>query len=212
MSGRTRVGLLAAVVSAMTVAALGSASAHTPSDYYRYKWPTATVSYGYTPSVPSGWRASIDAAAHSWSKVRNADFDYKHGSDYGSNYDFKVCSGKNGIHTASIDGRNGVLGVTYSCLNGAGQITSFNTAFDSGENWYTSDGTPGSSQPDLISVATHELGHGTGFGQGAPNGHFSGSICTANSDQQTMCPAHTLGTKWQRSLEKHDKHTFNGFY
>lgn len=210
---RARLAALALVATGLLALVVGPASAHTPSDYFAYKWNTATVTYGYTPSVPSGWRAAIDNAANQWSKVKNANFDYQHGSDYGSNYDYSTCSGKNGIHVAAIDGRNGVLGKTFTCFNGAGQITSFNTAFDSAESWYTGTGTPGSSQPDLISVAAHELGHGTGFGMGAPNGHFGGSeLCPNDSSQQTMCPSHTLGTTWQRSLEKHDKHTFNGFY
>ena len=214
MTRNHRLALLIVAGAAMAGLAAGTADAHPAADYYKYTWPTTSVSYGYTPSVPTGeFRTAVDAGAAQWSAVPNATLDYVHGSDFGSNFDYSKCSsGGNGIHYANIDGTNGVLGRTFTCMNGSNQITSFQTVFDTSENWYTGTGSPGGSQADLTSVAAHELGHATGFGQGAPNSHFSGTICDANSAQQTMCPAHLLGSTWQRTLADHDQHTFAAAY
>jgi hypothetical protein len=211
MSTTVRVALVAAA-AALLAALAGPAAAHPAGDFYVAKWPGSAETYGYTPSVPSGWRGAIDNGATAWSKVKGATLDIVHGADHASNYTYSTCSsGKTGVHAANLGGPNGTLGVTYTCWSGS-QITQSNVVFDTSENWYTGTGTPSGSQADLWSVATHEFGHSTGFGQGAPNGHFSGSICTSNSKQQTMCPSHTLGSTWQRSLATHDKHTFTAEY
>jgi hypothetical protein len=214
MSFRNRLALLVVAAAACAGLLAGTASAHPPADFYKYKWPTTSVAYGYTPSVPTGaFRTAVDSGASQWSAVPNATLDFVHGSDFGSNFNYSTCSsGGNGIHYDAIDGTNGVLGRTFTCMDGGGNITSFQTVFDTSENWYTATGTPSGSQADLASVAAHELGHATGFGQGAPNSHFSGTICDPNSAQQTMCPAHLLGSTWQRTLEDHDQHTFAAAY
>jgi hypothetical protein len=152
--------------------------------------------------------------------VNGSTYDYVKGTDV-ADFDPSVCntSGTNGIHRTSqgSDGAGGVLGRTFMCWSGSGaqSFISMQVRFDSAENYFTGSGTPASNQPDLRSVATHELGHGTGFGVGAPNSHFNGNdstICAFNSTEQTMCPTHLLGSTWQRSLGEHDQHTFAAAY
>jgi hypothetical protein len=212
MSTRTRI-LMFVGVAAFLAAVPAGAMAHPPANYYAAKWPGTQEVYGFTPSVPANWRPVVDQAASQWSAVSGATLDVVHGADYAANYTPNDCNArKTGIHTGTIDGKFGVLGRTYTCWNGAGQITQSNVVFDTAEPWYVGTGTPTSSQVDLFSVATHELGHSTGFGTG-PNSHFTGSaLCPNSAAQQTMCPSYTIGTTWQRSLATHDQHTYAAEY
>ena len=212
MTARTR-GAIAVAAIGLLVALAVPARAHTASTFYPRKWPTAKVTYSHTSSVPSNWRPLVDEAAGRWNRVKDAELDFVRGSDSGD-YDWAVCSGKTGIHRDNSGGGlgspGGVLGVTVVCYQSSSStITSANVAFDSSENWYAGTGSPSSNQMDLLSVATHELGHATGFANHFDNNE---SICANNSDMQTMCPSYTVGTTWARSLEKHDKHTMKGAY
>lgn len=63
------------------------------------------------------------------------------------------------------------LGVCYSYWSGCQRSGNWNwylnemdIEFDSSRNWYYGTGTPGNSQYDFESVATHELGHGHQLG------------------------------------------------
>jgi hypothetical protein len=211
MTARTRIALLLLAVG-LAVAVASPSSAHTGSQFFPRRWASMPVRYDYTSSVPSSWRGAIDGGAQQWSKVKKADFDFVRGDDVG-NYDWATCQRRNGIHVVSggsgMGASGGVLAVTSVCwVEGTTTLTSANVAFDSAENWYTGTGSPASSQIDLFSVATHELGHAAGFA-----GHFEGGdICPNNNEMQTMCAAYTRGTSWPRSLEKHDKHTFKDAY
>jgi hypothetical protein len=93
----------------------------------------------------------------------------------------------------------------------------FDMLFDSSQNWY---GHPdpsniGSSEWDFEGIAQHESGHATGFA-GQYNDHFDedGDLCPGTSDRHTMCGGSSvvLGQGWYRSLEEHDKHTFDNAY
>jgi hypothetical protein len=204
------VGVAAGIAFAATAHA---ASAHDAAVFYPHRWSPASVTYAYTPSVPTGeWRTSIDSAAVTWSNVNGSTFDYIRGTDFGADFDpTDPCGhqGQNGIHTRP-GASGGVLGTTFTCWSGSGAqpLTSMQVRFDSSDNFYTGSGTPGSSQSDLRSVATHELGHATGF-----TGHITdSSLCQFNSTQQTMCTTHLAGSTWQRTLELHDEHTFTAAY
>ena len=104
-------------------------------------------------------------------------------------------------------------------------LHSFQIKFDSTVTWYTGTGTPGSTEVDLWSLAAHEFGHATGRGKtfggkatvgGDGFGHFldSSSLCNVNeADHHTMCQTNiATGQKWDRSLNTHDKDTFENKY
>ena len=63
---------------------------------------------------------------------------------------------------------------------------------------------------DLQSVATHEMGHATGFHR-----HFSSkrSYCsTDNTNRETMCTSTVPGQARQRTLGSRDTHIFKDIY
>lgn len=206
----TRRAVVALAFGGLLLALAAPADAHSVGDFYPRRWTTARVTYDHTASVPSSWRPIIDQAAGRWNNVRDAELDFVRGDDV-ADYDWATCSGRTGMHRVSggsgMGSPGGVLGVTTVCYSGS-TITSANVAFDASESWYVGTDSPSSTQMDLLSVATHEVGHATGFA-----GHFEeSSICPNNSDVQTMCAFYTRGTTWQRSLAKHDKHTMKNAY
>lgn len=184
------------------------AQGHPATSYYtKGKWATPkTVAYGFTPSVPSDFRARTKNAANQWNKLEQT-MKFGTPTSYTSNYDGRTNCSKSGVHVTR-EAAGGVLGWAYTCYVN-GKITQFNLIYDGAENWYTGTGTPGTKQPDLWSVGAHELGHATGFYE-----HFSNSSaeCPVSSSRHTMCASHYVGTTWQRSLANHDKHTFTSAY
>lgn len=68
---------------------------------------------------------------------------------------------------------------------------------------------------DFWSVASHEVGHVTGFYYGPlDDGHFTeaDSACPSDDGRHTMCPSISAGTKMMRDVNTHDKHTFTNAY
>jgi predicted Zn-dependent protease len=205
------VAILVGVAAGIAFAAAAHVAwAHDAATFYPNTWSPPTVTYHFTPSVPTEWQASVDFGADQWSNVNGSTFDYVHGTDV-ADFDPTVCntSGVNGIHRGAIDGASGTLGVTRTCFStSTHHFIAMQVLFDSAENFNVGSGNPSGSQPDLESVATHELGHATGF-----SGHFTEpALCAFNSSQQTMCSTHLSGSTWQRSLADHDQHTFAAAY
>jgi hypothetical protein len=86
---------------------------------------------------------------------------------------------------------------------------------------YTGTGPIQPGQKDLWSIATHEFGHGTGFGKPAPFSHFDGTgqgeTCPfplKDIDEETMCGSYPVDTGdiYPRDLSDHDIHTFGAVY
>jgi len=126
-----------------------------------------------------------------------------------------VCPGtfqKDAVHWGPIDGSGDGLAVTFKCVKGGDEshLYSFQIKFDSDEAgfWYSDTGTPGGSESDFWSVATHEFGHATGW---SPHFVEGSSLCPDGEDQQVMCPELDGGAT-ERRLDTHDKDTFSDAY
>lgn len=212
---RFRVSPLASFVAGVFVAAwvllAPPSSAHPASNFFNKKWvANKNVPYAFTSSVPAGaWRSQINAAASSWNAV-GEPMRFNNVADAG-NYEPRTCPSayqRNGVHLRNFDGVGGTLGRTYLCWKANGELYSFQMVFDQNDRWSVDD-SPAPNESDLQSVAAHELGHATGFA-----GHFAtGSrICGNVASQHTMCSGHRAGSTRQRTLELHDKHTFQNAY
>jgi hypothetical protein len=91
---------------------------------------------------------------------------------------------------------------------------------DIDEPWHTSTTTGDiGNRPDFWSVATHELGHSTGFYPYHFDDHpdeaqyphnYSG--CADTASQQTMCSIHYPGTSRMRTPASHDIDAIFGAY
>lgn len=189
------------------------ASAHDANVLIGKRWiRDKSVNYGFTPSgAPLQlWRDRTNDGINQWNS-QNQAMTFTRVADY-SDFDPTVCPPsyqKNGIHRRSRDGRGNVLAVTYTCVfAGTNELYSFQVVYDQDEFWYISNGDASDDTMDLWSVASHELGHATGFG------HFGSneSICGNDSGQNTMCPTYYIGTERMRTLATHDIHTFSAAY
>jgi hypothetical protein len=125
---------------------------------------------------------------------------------------------------------NTVFAATTLCEGPNGGAHDFQTGFNSNPptwwSWYKNTGNPASDEKDAWGTASHEFGHDVGYWRG--DGHFAESddACPGINDlgnRNTMCTAALnaqgnidkdveLGTTWKRSLESHDKHTFQNAY
>ncbi len=195
------------------------APAHPRSDFYARWWQVdLTPEWHFDSNVPNtNVRDRIKDGSHEWNNVSAPmSFDWQAGDLNSVGYsDCPDDASNSGVHWRDIDGAGGVLGETRSCLYGGtnDSIKTFQIKFDDQENWYTGTGTPGSSELDLWSDATHEFGHATGFGLGnAPNVHFTESSLCDQTPKHTMCASLSAGSTYWRSLEAHDIHTFQNRY
>ncbi len=176
------------------------------------------VNWAFTPSGYGdlAWRNRVNGGVLAWNNLNQPmTFVNKTPSGavkYSANFDPSVCppiARRNGIHKRAIDGQWGVLGRATTCtISGSNELYSANVVFDSNESWYTGTGTPPSTKADLWAVAVHELGHAAGVQ------HITGSTLCATSavSYHTMCPLLIRATTKGRSLETHDRHTFEGAY
>lgn len=203
------------VLAVLVTAAFSTViSAHPASDFYSYKWPSTdrNVDWSFDQEFPTdGKRDRAKDGAQQWNNVGTTMTFNKLSGDWGG-YAADVCptqEQKDGLHWGTIDGGGGTLARTYRCVSGS-NLHSFQIKYDQAENWHGGTTDPGPNEADFWSVSAHEFGHATGW-----NGHFSGtsSYCNANStDHHTLCPTTYLGTKWDRSLNTHDVHTFDNAY
>ena len=70
-----------------------------------------------------------------------------------------------------------------------------------------------SDKLDVWGFATHEFGHATGWGSGGGTNHFPDSwgVCV-DAAKHTMCDSMAHGENHWRSLEEHDRDTYNNVY
>jgi hypothetical protein len=224
-SGSARFGM----VLATCVLALVFWSAATPAwahGGYPRTWGPITVTWHFTAGFPegAGQRDSVREGADQWTNTPNANFNWSEGNERANwplNADctasWNLGLGNNTINWKPIDGRGGILGDTVDCpASGSGDIKKFWTRFDSDDaadfHWpgHPPDDPPiQSDEVDGWALATHELGHATGF-----NGHITDpNLCeSAGIDLHTMCLGIYVGLARQRTVEVHDVDTFKSAY
>jgi hypothetical protein len=214
--------IAAAMLATLVLVAVGAA--HDVDTFYTKKWKVGerNQNYGFGSNFPEGdFRTRVHDGAQEWNALAgNMQFN-RGGVDVTWQYD-SPCNdpGKNSIHWGSIDGKtpaNGssTVAITTTCYYTAdlSKIALFRMKFDSAEDYYTGYGDTPSGKFDVKSFAAHEFGHATGFGRGGAKDHFDPSwdVCT-NDPKHTMCPSIDAGKDYWRSLEEHDRHTFNNAY
>ena len=225
---RKRKGLMADSVAAVLLAALVLAAtgvAHTGSVYYVQKWKSTerNQNYGFGSDVPgSAFRDRIENGAQQWNALAGNMQFFRGNVNVTWNFESGCqAAGQNSIHYGAIDGGTvpgggfSVWAETTTCVytSDTTKIANFRMRFDKDEVWYTGTGDTPDFSVDTWGTATHEFGHATGFGRGSAPDHFATSAQECQvSPKQTMCPSEPLGENYFRSLEEHDKHTFNNIY
>lgn len=224
--------VLAAMAVAMLVAGFAvRADAHSAADYYPRRWQRQlNQDWAFTASFPTGAkRDRVRNGIAQWNNLGEPQ-QWREVSQR-TDYNPDVCPptyGMNSIHWRNIpDDSVGALAYVQRCtFSGSTEIYSANMVFDSSRSWYDGTGDapdgfanqicslPPGCENDFWSVASHEWGHMTGFSGPFHNGHFNNSetICAGNDGQHTMCPAIEIGTERMRTLEDHDRHTFQNSY
>jgi matrixin len=178
-----------ALVILGVVTALGMVGAGSAQGYVIFgKWSGNSAGLSLHPSLPSSFVNAQGYAAGTWTAVTTSRWVF-----------VKQSGAQNKLSYGPIDGGLGILAETFVSFNGSGFISDADVLYDSAENWYTGSGTPGGSQIDLRSVATHEFGHITGID------HSQSSNCPGSSSDPTMCPFYTLGSSFFRTLENDDR-------
>ncbi|CAN5361026.1 hypothetical protein BH20ACT24_BH20ACT24_21820 [soil metagenome] len=204
-------GTLCLIVALQSPSSFG----HSATDYYNQTWFDTSVKWAFTVGVPAsgGFRARVRDGADAWNSLPPAQHFYEVG-EVPSYPPYTPCSNlsyqENAIHYYNMVES---LGRTYQCFAG-NEMTKFQLAIDVRDNWYLGEPTPPpASDSDLQSTATHEFGHAGGFRGPFSEGHFKGSgeLCTL-TPYHTMCPFQGPGEGWFRSLEEHDRHTFDDAY
>jgi hypothetical protein len=218
---------LAAVVGAVGLG-LGVAIAHPASDFYwLHEWKASHhtglhITWRFEPTFPDGARRDrVRESFGKWNDLnQQMEFEQLAEADFTFELPCPESQGYNGILSRNL--ANGVAAETRLCDHESGStphaIHNFWIAFqdDGSVDWYGFDNPDNirSNELDFEAVATHEIGHGTGWA-----GHFfevTAPNCTNPDTQPTMCPGYRFGSGSNsvkaRSLEDHDKHTFDNNY
>lgn len=218
--------VLAAALAALVLGAI--AAAHDASTFYTKKWKAGerNQNYGFHDAVPGGdFRDRVEDGAQKWNPLAGNMQFQRGGVNVTWTFDSTNCHnpGDNSIHYGNIDGgpaaqeegEFNTVATTTTCHYNSDvhDLYSFRIKFDEDDPWYTGTGDTPSGRYDLIAVAAHEFGHATGFGRGAAQDHFDrDSTYCKDSPKHTMCPTISRGYNNLRSLEEHDRHTFNNAY
>ena len=220
-------------VLALVLAATGApiAIAHSAGSYYDSKYGSAADQ----PEV--WWEGSLTTLAAQ--RVKNAGATW---NALGTRFSFRfsdqtvlggpdpscrktVLFGKliSRVGMAFMDGPGRYSGITVVCsktgravpIGQKGTVAYFVLYFDKGELWnFDPLKKPAGQAKDFLGIATHELGHGTGWGAHYDDQHPT-ATCPANNPSavQTMCTGRADPSGfWRRSLGEHDKHTFKAAY
>jgi Matrixin len=196
----------------------GDVSAHPDEAYYVKYWrPDSNVRYKMDNGVPDNFRAQVHDGFAAWSdRAGGRAPNFIADGPQTMQHPYSPCAGPNGIFYRNFeqDDRNSTAHafvLTCGVAGSGGQgLQGFTMIFDNQDNWYIGDGDVPDNKLDVQSIATHEVGHATGWG-----GHFeSGASCFQLPEHSTMCDGFPgiRGTKHLRTLEEHDIHTLNDAY
>lgn len=221
-----RILVIEVIAFAIAVLGVGSASAHSPDSYYKYKWKRDLYQgFRFVSGYPTttSHRSRILDGLHAWNALNQSlKFAPFGEADFSSFDPYNPCAqpyGRNGIHWKS----NSSPGQTWPCVYSTGEMKNSQMVIDSTPPvaWWTGAGLPPSNRLDLWSVATHEWGHMFSRMTGGPDGkgHWgeTSSLCPTDYgdavyDRHTMCPGISAGS-WNMSyLHDHDIHTFKSAY
>ncbi len=158
------------------------------------RFPTTSTTYRNT-DLPSSWRSATERAANEWTAVSSCSWTFTKSSSSGSYF-----------RKANIDGPTGKLAVCLNYRDSNNKLSGFRITINQEYTWYTGTGNPSSSQFDLQSIVTHELGHAVGLD------HTQSSHCPNSSSMATMCAGSPIGKTWQRSLSSDDKSGIRSLY
>jgi hypothetical protein len=220
---------LSIVAAGIILLPSGPAAAHDSSNWYTHWWHSSDltnnkVTWSFSPGFWNGqaYRDRVIDGSLAWNALNgNRSFDRQADSSQDPNGPADCASqfGNSKVWKGGISG--GALAVTGVCwVPGTTRLKSFQMKFNENINWYTGDGSPGASQYDLWSVASHEMGHAMGQHDGGPldNGHWdeqgypNTSLCDY-SDYPTHVMCYSLSPgKVTNSPREHDRHTFNDRY
>ena len=213
--------LAAALLAALVLATVGPA--HDKDTFYTKHWASGerNQDYGFANAVPTGnFRDRVQDGAQEWNALAGNMQFHRGGVDVNWSYgDACNAAGNNSIHYGNIDGppvagQLNTAAQTRHCYytDRPSILALFRMRFDEDDPWYRDTGNPPSDRIDLWSLAAHEFGHATGFGQFGAQDHFGASSVYCDPPKQTMCPSTSQGSAGWRSLEDHDRHTFNNQY
>ena len=197
---------------ALLVASSMSAGAHTDV-FVDQRWDSDPTLYrGYLTGVlnTEEARVAMYRADNAWDDVYGSNLDFIDSSyqDTDVKHRTNACATPEGVWYMQRSLPNSTYARAQRCYSGD-EIIKASVSFNSNHDWYLGTGTPPSGESDLWGVATHELGHTTGFSK-----HLTGSdLCPSNSGKHTMCPSWTKSQLPDaRTLESHDKHSIAGAY
>ncbi|GEM_PF-5833056 len=197
-----------------------AAQAYTWQNFYTGnggKWPNySNVYYLVRQGFPSStYYNRVEDGATQWNNIGGSsgiepDLLYN-GSTTNAGDPNAPCSATySGVYWRNLDFiSTATLGYTPHCENSSGVVTRFSMSIDNRSTWYVGNGTPGSSQDDLWSTTSHEMGHATGW-----MGHYNAgdSLCADNQYQATMCPIYFTGTVRWRTLDSTTVGLFQAAY
>ena len=193
----------------------GLAYGHSASSYYPRKWKIdLSVPYQFSLSIPDHLKDNIREQSAKWNSLDGELSLYADGTAQGVGYGncVELTYQENFLYWADIDGPGGTLAREYTCHfleSDPDRIRVSSIQYDREENWHYGTDASGSNEISFRGVALHEFGHMSGW-----VGHFSASSdeCSGSGPYHTMCAnPNQSGDGW-KSLEQHDKHTFNAAY